>query len=614
MYRSRLLLPILAFAFLILPACKTGQKTGNILVICDQAAFGNYTPEILKTEGITCFDTISLEKAGELVLNSQDHPAVILSSGSATPALRDKLIGYVTGGGKLISVIPFNDGWENIYTKPSGTASSTPLYLFIDSLSPAGTGLSGHRIRILPGKVRSTVADRAAYGWFGETGSPDRSDPAVINIKRGKGSITLFMYNLPENIVLTRQGNPAAAGLEKDDIPGLRAMDLFTGGWVDTDCSTINQADEQMHLLSQVIEQIALAELPLPKTWYFPDTLKSLVTLTNDGEFRAENDFEIQFRDIDSAGAKMTLYVMETGKVTRSWTEKWTARGFEISGHPDNTREAATPVWSHVDSVMAAKIRDISSLYGLEMKTVVNHWFVWCGTDAGGKQEFSAQAQIEANHGMLLDANYAHYDNNSSSGHFLGSQGKDQGNFTGSGLVMKFAASDGRVIKIWQHLNNVYDQQYNENHDPRGFFEAFKGLMDRSIDNDVWSFISVKSHNDEYYFSKEPLLRMISYAHKRSIPVWTAARLADFLEKREDSVISGLCFDGSDLLFTFGPVGEGQDKLSLVIPFAFGSEKIRTIKVNDTEGSFVKKNLRGKEYAFLKINDPGTHKIKISYR
>ena len=67
---------------------------------------------------------------------------------------------------------------------------------------------------------------------------------------------------------------------------------------------------------------------PLPRLWYFPDTLKCLVTLTNDGEYNDEKDFESQFRDIDSMGANMSLYVMETNKVTRQWTERWIARGF----------------------------------------------------------------------------------------------------------------------------------------------------------------------------------------------------------------------------------------------------------------------------------------------
>ena len=72
----------------------------------------------------------------------------------------------------------------------------------------------------------------------------------------GKGSSVAFLYDLPRSIVYTRQGNPRFAGIEKDGIPGLRGMDLFTDGWLDNSNNTINQADEQMMLLSHCIEEL----------------------------------------------------------------------------------------------------------------------------------------------------------------------------------------------------------------------------------------------------------------------------------------------------------------------------------------------------------------------
>lgn len=69
---------------------------------------------------------------------------------------------------------------------------------------------------------------------------------------------------------------------------------------------------------------------------------------------------------------------------------------------------------------------------------------------------------------------------------------------------MRFAGSSGKILDIYQHLNNVYDQQYNENHDPEGFYSCFRGLMDMSLNKEAYSFISIKSHNDEYYFSRDP--------------------------------------------------------------------------------------------------------------
>ncbi len=75
---------------------------------------------------------------------------------------------------------------------------------------------------------------------------------------------------------------------------------------------------------------------------------------------------------------------METAKISKQWAEKWTARDFEISGHPDDTKEATAPVWSNMDRTVSSKIREINDVFGLTMSTVVNHWFVWCGNNESG--------------------------------------------------------------------------------------------------------------------------------------------------------------------------------------------------------------------------------------
>ena len=54
------------------------------------------------------------------------------------------------------------------------------------------------------------------------------------------------------------------------------------------------------------------------KILVFPDTLKCLVTLTNDGEDSKEVEFEPQFKDVDSKGAKMALYIKETDLVSKN--------------------------------------------------------------------------------------------------------------------------------------------------------------------------------------------------------------------------------------------------------------------------------------------------------
>jgi hypothetical protein len=353
---------------------------------------------------------------------------------------------------------------------------------------------------------------------------------------------------------------------------------------------------------------------PLPRFWYFPDTLNCLVTLTNDGEYKSESDFEPQFRDVDSMGAKMSLYLLGVDEVSRAWVDKWTARGFEIAGHPDDTREAGNPTWNRMDSAISARKREIASAYGLPMHTNVNHWFVWCGKDEDGKQEFAAEAMLEEKNGIEMDINYAQYDINSNQGdHYLGPPGTDQGNFNGSGLVMKFADSKGKIIQVYQHLNAVYDQQYNESNDPEGFYNCFKGLMDRSLYNEVYSFISIKSHNDEYYFSKSPLMKMLAYANQQSIPVWTEKKLLDFIKMKDEASFSNIRWVNNKLIFDVNTTLKNSNGLTVMVPAEYRGSGVKKIILDGNDASFITRSVKGTGYTFVTLEPGIKHSISVNY-
>ena len=439
------------------------------------------------------------------------------------------------------------------------------------------------------------------------------SSPSIVVNDYGQGRALSFLYNLPETVVVTRQGNPADAGKEMDSIPGLRAMDLFTNGWVDTSCNTLNHADEQMRILSGAIER--LHDSPLPKLWYFPDTLKCLVTLNNDGEDSKEHEFEPQFNDVYGKGAKMTLYIKEADYVSKAWSDKWRARGFEMSGHPDQTSFATNPGFHRMDtifSVLNAKLK--STLDIPPMRTVTNHWFVWPGQYDDGKYDFAAQAKLEEKHGVGLDCNYAHYDNNAGQKQFLGSFGYTQGNFTGSGLPMKFADVDGNIVNVYQQLNNVYDQQYMEHDDKAGYLNAFKGIMDRSIQHGVYSYTSVRAHNNEYFFSKIPLMKMLDYANSHRIPVWTELQLLNFLEARDEASFNNVQFQNNRLSFFLHSSMVTDSRITAMVPSSFNSKKIQSLHINGTPAAFSLHEIKGSTYALIPVNTGVSHQISITYK
>jgi hypothetical protein len=605
---------IIAALLLVVFGCTGRRGDAPILLLATHDGFGTYTEEILKTEGFRGIqvDSLNSEKITRSYLSNYD--LVILTESKTGPEKKRIIREFVGKGGRLIAFRPDPELAELFGLKPSGDTLSEG-YLRVDPSSEPGKGVISRALQF------HGTADLCALDGGEELASlyPDKQatkgHPAVVHHNYRKGRALAFLYNLPKSVVYTRQGNPGLAGLETDGIPGLRSLDLFTGGWVDTSNNTINQADQQMALLSNCIGYMSEPSGPLPRFWYFPDTLSCLVTLTNDGEYRSEADFESQFRDVDSMGAKMSLYILEADRVSTQWAQKWIARGFEISAHPDDTGEAGHPGWKTMDRVLKNKKQEIESKYGVQVRSVVNHWFVWCGTDSTGAQDFGAQAMLEEKNGIELDINYPLYDINSSQGpNYLGTPGTNQGFHAGSGLVMKFASARGRTIRVYQHFNAVYDQQYMERNDPEGFYNCFRGLVDRSLDDEIYAFVSIKSHNDEYFFSKEPLMKMLAYAKSKGIPVWTAAKLLDFIKMKDEATFSELSWSDHQLSFQVRSSISHDSGLTVMVPASYGGRILKRLVVNGEELPARIKAVKGSEYAFITVEPGKTHAIAVDYR
>jgi hypothetical protein len=604
---------LIFFLFFVLMSCSTQPSTSPILILATNLGFGTYTAEILKAEGFNEFqmDSLSDKKISKTYLENFD--LVILAETGISPQQKKMLTGYVQNGGNLIAFRPDKD-LNELFGIDSDEGTVDEGYIKVNSSADPGKGLPKTTLQFhgSSGKYKINGAKIIA-GLF--NGNETETDlPAVVSSSFGKGQTVAFLYNLPESIVLTRQGNPEFAGIEKDGIPGLRGLDLFAENWVDTTKNTINQADQQMALLSKCIEKLSETKKPLPRFWYFPDTLKCVATLTNDGEYRSETDFETQFHDVDSMGAKMTLYILETEKVSKAWADEWIAKGHEIAGHPDDTWEANNPQWKSMDSMLGVKINETKTKYQIPVSTNVNHWFVWCGTDSAGNRDFAAQAMLEEKNGIELDINYAHYDINSNQGkNYLGTPGYSQGNFTGSGLVMKFANCKGETVNVYQHFNAVYDQQYNELHNPEGFFNCFKGLVDRSLNDEIYSFVSIKSHNDEYYFSKEPLMKMLAYANSKNVPVWTAANLLDFIKMKDEASFSELTWEENSLSFNLNSKLKHSNGLTFMLPASFAGNKLKIVTKNGAATPFSIRKVKGSDFAFITVAGGSNYTFKASY-
>ncbi len=592
----------------------TKEKAGNpILLLATQDHFGAYTKEILLTEG---FNTVDLDSLGGSDWSADalgGYDLVILAQSEPNQVQSEALKAYVGNGGSLVAFRPAKSLYPlfGITEKPGSVNDG---YISMDAGSTVTDGLPKESLQIHgSADLYQLTTGKLIASLFNDTAS-SAGAPALVMNSFEKGRAFAFAYNLPGSIVLTRQGNPADAGKEMDGITGIRSMDLFTGGWVNSSKNTLNQADEQMRLLSRCIETAIASKKPIPRLWYFPDSLNCLVTLNNDGEDSKEAEFTPQFEDVDAKGAKMTLYIKETDRVSAEWVKHWADKDFEMAGHPNDTHQATAPDWNTMDSVLKELKGRIKTKYGIaDLHTNTNHWFVWVGKHPDDRPDHTAMAKLEDEHGMRLDCNYAHYDNGSKYGHFLGRLGTEQGNYTGSGLAMKFADMQGRTINVYQQLNNVYDQQYMENKDPDGYFNAFKGLMDRSLEKDVFSYISVKAHNNEYHFSKIPLMNMLDYANSKKVPVWTEVNLLRFLQAKDEARFTEILWKNNELSFILKSGLSHPNGITIMLPGAFGGRNIRSITEKDAAQTYRLQKIKGVEYAMLTVHPGSDHAIKVSY-
>jgi hypothetical protein len=590
-----------------------GKENYPILILGLPGHFDSYTGEILKTEGFNEFQIDSMTGAALSLQYLKRFDIVILTEVAVTDQQKDIFTSYVREGGNMITFRP-DKKLETIFGIKNKTDSINEGYISIDTVSAIAKGLIKETMQFHGAADLYQIDNCKKIASLYTKANVSTQYPAVVMNDYGQGHAIAFMYNLPKSIAYTRQGNYLFAAQEKDSINGIRAMDMFTDGWVDTSKNIINQADEQMRLLSHCIEKMSSYTRPLPRFWYFPDTLKCLVTLTNDGEDSKEAEFEQQFKDVDFKGAKMVLYIKETDLISKTWVTNWSNKGFEMAGHFDDTKQAGNPDWKTMDSVIKDLKVKLKNKYGIdEINTVVNHWFVWCGKDSNGVSDFAAQAKLEVNNAIGMDINYAHYDNNSSQGHFLGAMGTGQGNFTGSGLVIKFADQTGSLLNIYQHLNNVYDQQYMEHKDSLGFYNCFKGLIDRSLHNEVYSYISVKAHNNEYYFSKTPLMDMLDCAKDNGIPVWTPVKLLDFIKAKDEATFTNIKWDDNKLSFKIKSALKHSNELSCMIPYLFNENKINEITINGIKQAYLVRQVKGFDYAFLTIKLGFVYQVVVNY-
>ena len=603
---------IIIFVILVLlieSGCMSVSPYCPILILGTNSNFGAYTAEILRAEGFNEFliDSVTDKKLNLAFLNRFD--IVILTETDISKSQKAMFSDYVKAGGNLIAFRPEKQ-LDEIFGIKSENGSIKEGYLKIDVSGGIGKGLVSETIQF-HGKSDTYKLDGAErIACLFKNAIDSTPFPSVVLNSYGKGHTAAFSYNLAKSIVYTRQGNPHWAGEERDNVDGPTATDLFYPRkgevqWNNPEKIAIPQADEQMRLLSHIIEKFTGYKKPIPRFWYFPDDYKCIFIFTIDGEESHEADIDNEISDVQNKGANVTLYEIGT-YINTSTVNKWRSNGNEVAIHYNDVTNYAEPTYSSMNTVFDTMTANFRNAYGISPKTGRNHWVVWCSKDSADKKQFAEQAAIEEKYGLGMDCNYYQFGGNKVYPNWAG----DVGHLTGSGIPMKFADTSGRVINVYQSNTQLPDETWlKENIEDKS-----KTLIARSLDKENYAYINANYHTWYWPECRVPGMRVLDYCNQRGVPVWPAEKVYEFLKMKDEASFKNLKWSHNQLTFRIQSSVKNPNGLTFLLPAVYDGSKIKSISVNGQSLKFQTRFVKGYEYAMVSVTPGNMHEISADYR
>ena len=571
---------------------------GPILVISNAAnPFSRYFAEILRAEGLNEFTATDITNVTPTVLNQ--HDVAILGEGPLTAGQAQDLSNWVQAGGNLIANRP-DPQLAGLLGLTSAGGTLDNGYLQVDTNSGPGAGIVGQTIQYHGTADRYTTNGAQTIATLYSDATTATANPAVTmqSVGTNGGHAAAFTYDLARSIVETRQGNPAWSGDERDSSVGgsqlIRSDDLFFGAktgdvqpdWVDLNKVAIPQADEQQHLLTNLIEQMNLDRKPLPRFWFLPHDKKAAVVMTGDDHGNGGTVGRFQQYQADSPSGcsvadwqcvRGTSYVYPGTPITDSQAAAFQSQGFEIALHVltncQNWTDQAQ-LESFYSSQLAAFAADYPSLNA--PATNRTHCIAW--------SDWATQPKVELENGIRLDTNYYYWP-------AAWIQNRP-GMFTGSGMPMRFADLNGSMIDVYQattQMTDESDQTYPFNIDsllnkalgPEGYYGVFTANM----------------HTDSASSAGSDAI--VASAQSRGVPIVSAQQMLQWLDGRNQSSFNGVSWSGNTLSFSVSHAA-GANGLRGMVPTTSSVGALTTLKRDGVQiPTTDTQTIKGREYAFF---------------
>jgi hypothetical protein len=563
---------VLALSAWLGMASTRAQGPGSpVLVVLNNAAnpFGAYLPEILRAEGINSFNVADLAAVNAGTLTGV--PLVVLAETALNSGQAAMFTTYVNGGGRLVAMRPDAqlDGLLGVSSVAGSTANG---YTLIDQ---AGIG-AGLQAMTLPfrGDARHVQATGAtSVAALYATASTGTGLPAVVR----HGRTAAWMFDLARSTAITRQGNPAEAGIERDGLPIIRTTDPFFQR-IDFTRVGVPHADVQMRLFSRTIAALLADAMPLPRLWYFPGTARTVMVLTGDSHVSDVPNYQGLLGAVEAVGARMTVFLARFLSMTASPAATWQANGHELSVHPVFAEDG-------IAGNFAQGYTTVFDWFGFNLPpgvtpgpTVRHHTLEWGG--------WVAPVSVMAARGIRMDFSYSPF---GPTMHLTPGiqQAQAHGYMTGSGLPMRFINEAGSVLPVYQQVTSLADEQlvaglHSEGLAVDAALAVSRSLIDGSQAGG-YSAIATQFHVDYYPQSEvKPWVDgTLAYAASQQVPMMPAGRWLQFVEARAATTLSSMAWNPAIAQLTFTmTMPAGAPPQPLMIPPSFGGRVLARIAVD----------------------------------
>jgi methionine-rich copper-binding protein CopC len=556
------------------------------LVTSSSNPYSKYFAEILRTEGLNEFKAIDVSTLSSTALAAYD--VVVLGNVDVTAGQATMLSDWVNGGGNLIAMKPDSD-LSSLLGITSASGTSDDDYLKVDPTTAPGAGIVSTTIQYHGTADHYSLSGAQAIASIYSNASTETSFPAVTlrDVGSSGGQAAAFTFDLALSVVLTRQGNPAWAGDERDGQSPIRSDDMFFGGsatdWINLSKVAIPQADEQQRLLANMIQVMSRDKKPLPRFWYFPRSTKAVVIATGDDHGNGGTAGRFDQYDANSPANctasewtcyRSSSYVYPGSPLSDSAAASYTNKGFEVGIHPSTNCANYTP--SSIANVYASQLASWKSSLPSVPSPKTNRLHCIAFSD------WSSQPKVELANGMRMDTNYYYWP-----GSWIQNR---PGFMTGSGMPMRFADTDGSMLDIYQAMTQMTDESD----------QAYPFTPNSLIDNALgapgyYGAFTANMHTDSATIPQNDAL--IASAKARGVPIVSGKQMLDWIDGRNGSTYGSINWSANTLRFTVG-VGTGADGLTGMLPTAGpNGTQLTSITRGDTPVTIIPTTIKGLEYA-----------------